>query len=135
MTHDIPASPGPAPRAPHGAARGSAWRWLAGPLLWASAFVSLYAAAALGCEAAWRPHLTAVLLGLWGVHLLALAALTVALCARDDAAAGAFGRRVPALVSGAALAGTLWIGWPMLAVPACVQPAASAALATGATHG
>lgn len=135
MNHRPPASP-PATAALSRPPRAGPVRlWLAGPLLWASAFVSLYAAAALGCEASWRPHLTAVLLGLWSVHLLALAALTVSLCARGDTARGAFGRRVPALVAGAALAGTLWIGWPMLAVPACAQPVASASVAAGAAHG
>lgn len=97
-----------------------------GFLLWSSCFVVLYALLSLGCEAGWGGWLRPVLAAAWALHLLAIAAV-LALQWKMRAAAGdgeplAPPRSLqgPALaLTTAALLATAWIGWPVLALPAC----------------
>ena len=94
-----------------------------GFLLWSSCFVALYALLSLGCEAGWGNWLRPVLLAAWVVHLAAIAGLLAwQWAARDGSSALAAppSLRMPALaLTAAALLATAWIGWPVLALPAC----------------
>lgn len=102
-------------------------RWLLGAtgglLLWASSFVVLYGGLSLGCEAGWHArtlagaNLLTLALGLaWLAHLLALAALWRWFGRWPRAGIQPWLARV---LTAAALAATVWTGWPVLALPPC----------------
>ena len=97
--------------------------WLvAGPVVWALCFIVLYGGLSLGCAAGWQDRsLRLALAAGWLLHLAALGLLALRL--RRQALAGPLEPEVlrPAawLLCLASLAGTLWIGWPVLALPAC----------------
>ncbi len=108
-----------------------------GFVLWSSCFVVLYALLSLGCEAGGGAWLRVVLGVAWLLHLAALGALLAWQWARRPGA----GRpplpglppslhRVALAASAAALLGTVWIGWPVLALPPCAGPELPAARAT-----
>lgn len=90
----------------------------AGFAIWASAFVLLYSAASLGCELGWN-HIRVgpislsrtVLIGLWLVHMAALAWLFL-YCARaaHDDQRDRFIHRAAMYLTVAAIASTVWIG-------------------------
>jgi len=94
-----------------------------GFLLWSSCFVALYGLLSLGCEAGWGAWQRPVLLAAWALHLAAVAALLAwQWTARNSSSrlAPPPALRVPALaLTAAALLATVWIGWPVLALPAC----------------
>jgi hypothetical protein len=110
-----------------GSLAGAAFGWI----VWSSAFVSLYALLSLGCafgwaESRWGPAsaLTALLTGLWVAHLAALLWLGVRAWRSEPADAEATGsRRLLAFAARAgyvaALAGTVWLGFPILMLDPC----------------
>lgn len=128
-------------------AQGSPRRWLwrlcAALLLWGAGFVALYGGLSLGCAAGWqlRPllgsnWLTLALAALWLLQLAALAGLWAALH-RQAMPAGADPhplRKIALVCAATAFAATLWIGWPVLVLPACAgwQAGAAAAAAPAA---
>lgn len=107
-----------------------------GLLLWSSCFVALYALLSLGCEAGWGDLLRPALLATWALHLVVLAALLAwQWRGRPAHAAGEGSPRVPSALRGvglavtaAALLATVWIGWPVLALPPCAGAELRAAL-------
>lgn len=90
-----------------------------GFLLWSSCFVALYALLSLGCAGDWGAGTRPVLLAAWAVHLAAIAAL---LAWQRGAARHALPPPLHAVAitaSVVALLATVWIGWPVLALPPC----------------
>lgn len=107
-------------------AGAAATLWImSGLIVWASCFVALYVGVSLGCIYAWsQPAITGLLLGLWGLHLAALAWMSwraLAVCRRLRPEDGnlAFAWRAIVAVHVFSLAGTLWTGLPILAVTPC----------------
>ena len=105
-------------------------RWLlgatAGLLLWSLCFVVLYGGLSLGCAAGWQSRewlgtnaLTLALGMAWLVHL-ALLALLLAWFVRQPLAPPV--RALAITLTGIAIVATLWIGWPLLALPPCAGP-------------
>lgn len=100
-----------------------------GFVLWSSCFVVLYALLSLGCEAGGGAWLRPALVAAWGLHLGLLALLLALQWAwrprrSGDAPAARFApppalHRVALSATVVALIATVWIGWPVLAVPAC----------------
>ena len=95
--------------------------------LWASAFVLLYSAASLGCELGWNrigvgpiSLLRTVLIGLWLVHMAALAWLFV-YCARAarNGQPDHFVHRAAMYLTVAAIASTVWIGFALVVPSEC----------------
>ena len=106
-------------------------RWLlaatAALLLWSLCFVVLYGGLSLGCEAGWQSRevlgtnaLTLALVLAWAIHLSALVAL-LAWFVRQPLAPQV--RALAVTLTGIAIVATLWIGWPLLALPPCAGPA------------
>ncbi|WP_366555072.1 hypothetical protein [Aquibaculum sediminis] len=101
---------------------------IAGYLIWASCFVSLYTVLSLGCALA--PNLpagpfglnviTLVLALVWLLHLAGFALLIQRTHSGhpEDEHAG-FMRRVSLILHFSALAATLWVGLPVLFLPPC----------------
>lgn len=109
----------------HPSSRPARWMFGAtsGLLLWASSFVVLYAGLSLGCEAGWHARtlaginlLTLALVAGWAAHLLALAALWWWL---GRGSPDGLQRWLSRVLTGVALAATVWTGWPLLALPPC----------------
>lgn len=95
--------------------------------LWASAFVLLYSAASLGCELGWNQSsvgpislLRAILIGLWLIHMAALAWLFV-YCARAarNGQPDRFIHRAAMYLTMAAIASTVWIGFALVVPSEC----------------
>jgi hypothetical protein len=95
--------------------------------LWASAFVLLYSAASLGCELGWNQSsvgpislLRTVLIGLWLVHMSALAWLVI-YCARAarNGQNDRFVHRAAMYLTVAAIASTVWIGFALVVPSEC----------------
>ena len=117
------------------------WSVFAGLLVWCSAFLMLYAGLSLGCEAGWQHRtvagttwLTALLAGIWLLHIAALGVLAAMLLRRHPdvkiahdgdqhssapCAQGGFMTRLALVLTAAATACTAWIGWPALLLPPC----------------
>lgn len=107
----------PAPRA-----AASLAQLTGGFLLWSSCFVVLYALLSLGCEAGWTTGLRPSLVAAWGMHLAALALLLAWQWKTRKRPGAPPGLRAVALAATlAALLGTVWIGWPTLALPPCAS--------------
>ena len=100
-----------------------------GLIVWASCFVVLYAGLSLGCR--YGPPafsmlgmegINWILLFLWIIHLAVLGWLVmrsyVAL-KRASTTSGRFVMRSTLLLQGVGLVGSVWIGFPILMVPAC----------------
>jgi hypothetical protein len=118
-----------------GGRRVSALRLLVatgGLIVWSSAFVVLYAALSLGCEAGLQERpvagtnaLTLVLGGLWVIHLAVVGALQwygVSLWRRGAGAGEGAGRFLAAatcLIALTGLVSTVVIGLPVLVLPPC----------------
>jgi hypothetical protein len=99
----------------------------AGFAIWASAFVLLYSAASLGCELGWNQAnvgpislLRTVLIGLWLIHMAALAWLFV-YCARASRSGETdrFIHRAAMYLTMAAIASTVWIGLALVVPSEC----------------
>ena len=117
------------------------WSVFAGLLVWCSAFLMLYAGLSLGCEAGWQHRtvagttwLTALLAGIWLLHIAALGVLAAMLLRRHPDVKiahdgeqhpsaprpqGGFLTRLALVLTAAATACTAWIGWPALLLPPC----------------
>ncbi|TFL10005.1 hypothetical protein CSC67_18300 [Pusillimonas caeni] len=107
------------------------WRAIAGFIVWASAFVVLYAGHALGCvyvPSSIQPAtVTAALVVLWAVHMAAGAALAWRSGGRlrllrhdgDCRVRARFMWRAAFLIDASALGATFVTGLPLLAFPAC----------------
>ena len=117
-------------------------RALTGLVIWSVFFVAAYGGLSAGCAVGLdtgtgrvspRDPLTQLLALLLLVHLLALVLLTRSSLRRwrtwrrrqrsDDDRSGAdhgFMLRLTALIDTAALAGTAWVGFPLLLLPPCI---------------
>jgi transposase InsO family protein len=118
------------------AAPASPRRWLAyltgGLWIWSVCFVVLYAGLSLGCEARWHQQslfgasrLVVALALAWALHLVLLAALLLHVLRWRGRPAWL--RGLGSTLTGVAIVATLWIGWPVLALPPCDGPELRAA--------
>ncbi|MBP7568207.1 MAG: hypothetical protein KA795_19590 [Burkholderiaceae bacterium] len=112
-------------------APASPGRWLfvitAGLWIWSCCFIVLYAGLSLGCEAGWHQvallgmsRLTVALALAWALHLVLLAALLMHVLRWRGRPAWL--RGLGSMLTGIAIVATLWIGWPVLALPPCDGP-------------
>ena len=103
-----------------------------GLIIWASCFVVLYAALSLGCtygppafSMLGMAGLTWILLFLWIIHLVALGWLIARtrIASRHMSRPAPFSRfaaRTTLMLQVVGLIGTIWIGFPILMLPACL---------------
>ena len=113
---------------PSASPRRQLWDVVTALLLWSLCFSLLYAGLSLGCESGWHTvplfgsnALTLTLAATWMLHLLLIGGWMAHLWR---------GREHPArhiALSCAAIAwfATLWIGWPVIALPPCAGPEAT----------
>lgn len=102
---------------------------IAGYLVWSLCFVVLYSLLSVGCEAGWHHYrllginlLSWLLVLAWLLHVAAAAWLVWRVKSSDPEQLernGRFMRRVTLLLHVTALAGTIWIGIPVLGLPPC----------------
>ncbi len=103
----------------------------AGLIIWASAFVFLYAIQAIGCAAGWNlgqlggfNQLTVILMLVWIAHIVPLLVL-VPQQFRTAKMGGAdrqesFLHWLAFLMTLVGLVATLWVGFPLMMLPACL---------------
>ncbi|MDF2096939.1 hypothetical protein [Aquibaculum arenosum] len=101
---------------------------IAGYLIWASCFVSLYTLQSVGCALALDlpagpfglNATTLVLVIIWLLHLAGLALLIHRTHrSHPENEHASFMRRVSLILHFSALAATLWVGFPVLFLPPC----------------
>lgn len=112
---------------------GQLFRMNAGLVVWASAFVALYAGLSLGCQHLAPPPedglsnpVTFLLAGVFGIHLIVLLGLAL-YCWKKPAPAAPeesgsslrFRHRVEGLILAVSIAALVWIAFPMLLVAPC----------------
>ncbi len=96
-----------------------------GLLLWASAFVWLYALLSIGCAVSWQRALPAVLAVIWILHLVAGVLLHVNSCRHlkalplETPEPRRFVAHASVWLMAAGWVGILFVGWPVLLLEPC----------------
>lgn len=100
-------------------------RLCGGLILWASAFVWLYAVLSIGCAGSWQRALPAVLASVWLLHLAAGVLLQIGswrflkTLADDAPRPQHFVAHASVWLMAAGWVGILFVGWPLLLLEPC----------------